>query len=77
MNATSTERRQFPNMRAHVDAMIASGAVVLGRSPLKIMYHAKVHTLCDGMLVTEGLELWPLEADIVEVTYGVPDIAEA
>lgn len=76
MNSTRIERRQFPNMRAHVDDMIAGGAVILGRSPLKIIYRGKVHTLCGGMLVTEGLELWPLEADIVEMTYDVPVSAE-
>ena len=72
MNAARTERRQFPNMRAHVNEMIASGAVILGRNPLKIMYRAKVHTLCDGMLVTEGLELWPLEPEIIEVSCELP-----
>lgn len=77
MNTTITERRQFPNMRAHVDHMIASGAVILGRNPLKIMYRAKVHTLCGGMLVTEGLELWPLEAEVVEVSCDVPVVAMA
>lgn len=77
MNAALTERRQFPNMRAHVDNMIAAGAVILGRNPLKIMYRAKVHTLCDGMLVSEGLELWPLEADVVEISCDVPVIPEA
>ena len=76
MNATHTERRQFPNMRAHVDSMIASGAVILGRNPLKIIYRAKVHTLCGGMLLTEGLELWPLETEIVEVICDVPVLAE-
>lgn len=76
MTTTQTERRQFPNMRAHVDAMIASGAVILGRNPLKIMYRAKIHTLCAGVLVTEGLELWPLEAEIVEVVCHVPESAE-
>ena len=70
MNAA--KRRQFPNMRAHVDEMIANGAIILGRNPLKIMYRAKVHTLCDGMLVTEGIELWPLEAEVVEVHCCVP-----
>ncbi len=72
MTPTRTERRQFPNMRAHVDEMIAAGAVILGRNPLKIMYRAKIHTLCGGMLVTEGLELWPLEPEIIEVSCALP-----
>ncbi|HDZ55092.1 MAG TPA: hypothetical protein ENI17_09175 [Pseudomonas xinjiangensis] len=76
MNTNHTERRQFPNMRAHVDSMIASGAVILGRNPLKIIYRAKVHTLCGGMLLTEGLELWPLETEIVVVICDVPVLAE-
>lgn len=76
MNKTVTERRQFPNMRAHVDHMIGAGAVILGRNPLKIMYRAKVHTLCDGMLVTEGLEMWPLEAEVVEISCDVPVVVE-
>lgn len=72
MTAMQADRRRFPQMRKHVNAMIADGAVILGRNPLKIMHRAKVHTLLDGILVTEGLELWPLEADVFEIRCSLP-----
>ncbi|QJD59917.1 hypothetical protein HG264_13885 [Pseudomonas sp. gcc21] len=67
MTKARAERRKDPKMRAHVDQMIASGAVILGRKPLKIIYRGKLHTLSNGVLISEGLNFWPIDAVVVEV----------
>lgn len=67
MTKARAERRQDPKMRAYVDQMIASGAVILGRKPLKIIHRGKLHTLSDGVLISEGLNFWPIDAVAVDL----------
>lgn len=66
MTKTRAERRQDPKMRAYVDQMIASGGVILGRKPLKIIHRGRLHTLSDGVLISEGLSFWPIDAVVVD-----------
>ncbi|MFC3607300.1 hypothetical protein [Stutzerimonas tarimensis] len=47
------EQRQFHALRAHVDEMVACGASIDGRDPLRLTYAGVPHWVEQGMLISD------------------------
>jgi len=50
-----TEQRKFHALRAHIDDLLANGARILGRMPLRLDVRGHVYTVSHGMLISQDL----------------------
>lgn len=56
-----SDQRQFLELRAYVDLLIGSGAIILDRHPLTLQYGERRLRFSCGMLLSED------EAEVVEL----------
>lgn len=47
------DQRECHALRAHIDALVASGASIDGRDPLRLNYGGVAHWVACGMLISE------------------------
>ncbi|WP_417539499.1 hypothetical protein [Marinobacter sp.] len=53
MNSDSYDKRQLHALRAHIDALLAAGASLEGRDPVRLSFEGETLIVRHGMLVSE------------------------
>lgn len=53
MRYQGTDRRQCTALRNHIDGLLADGASLVGRDPVRLIYKQQVLTVRHGMLLSE------------------------
>ncbi|MCQ4274496.1 hypothetical protein [Stutzerimonas degradans] len=53
MRYQGTDRRQCTALRNHIDALLADGASLIGRDPVRLVYKKQTLTVQHGMLLSE------------------------
>ncbi len=61
MTQESSERRQLYALRSHIDTLLAAGASLEGRDPVRLSLDGQILIVRHGMLVSENSHL-----DIIE-----------
>lgn len=51
MESSQQEQRYLPELRAHIDKMLARGWVIADRNPLILQSGRKTYTVMHGMLI--------------------------
>lgn len=54
MESLQQEQRYLPQLRAHIDKLLAKGWVIAERSPLTLQSGRKTYVVMHGMLLSEG-----------------------
>ncbi|MEG4315343.1 hypothetical protein U8L64_10070 [Pseudomonas sp. FIP_A4] len=53
MSYQGTDRRQCTALRNHIDGLLADGASLIGRDPVRLIYKQQTLTVQHGMLLSE------------------------
>lgn len=61
MSYQGKDRRQCTALRHHIDALLAAGASLVGRDPVRLVYKQKALTVQHGMLLSE-----PTPAELID-----------
>lgn len=61
MTDDSADRRHLHSLRAHIDALLAAGASLEGRDPVRLSLNGQTFLVRHGMLVSENDDLDVLE----------------
>ena len=61
MSYQGKDRRQCTALRNHIDALLAAGASLVGRDPVRLVYKRQMLTVQHGMLLSE-----PTPTELVE-----------
>ncbi len=61
MSYQGKERRQCTALRNHIDALLADGASLVGRDPVRLVYKRQTLTVQHGMLLSE-----PTPAELID-----------
>ena len=51
METSDKEQRHLPQLRGHIDKLLAKGWVIAGRNPLTLKSGHKVYQVMHGMLI--------------------------
>lgn len=55
-----SDKRQFHGLRAHLNALLAAGAVITSREPVRLAHAGRTYTVIHGMLLCDRLDGTPL-----------------
>lgn len=54
MEAPQQEQRELPQLRAHIDKLLAKGWVIVERNPLTLRSGRKTYMVLHGMLIGDN-----------------------
>ena len=54
MESLQQEQRYLPELRAHIDTLLAKGWVIAGRNPLTLQSGRKTYMVVHGMLIGDN-----------------------
>lgn len=55
----SSEQRQYHGLRALLDNLLAAGAVITCREPVRVSHAGRTYTVMHGMLLCDRLDATP------------------